>query len=175
MPIDLSHVPPKCDYCILGKQTWASIPKTREGVKATEILERVHVDLCGPMSPTSRSGNVYSMNIIDDFSSYVWSLPLKSESDAAPVLQQWQQVVENLSHHRLKTLITNNGELISKSMQDWCSARGVDHRTTAPHTSAQNGRRKGSTVLSMAKHAPCALHGMLPFTSGTNLWLRLRS
>src|SRR6202023_3119665 len=31
MPVDLSERPPKCDFCILGKQTRSPVPKTRSG------------------------------------------------------------------------------------------------------------------------------------------------
>lgn len=86
MPVDLSSSQPVCDSCILGKQTRSPVPKMWEGVKATMPLERVYVDLCGPMPVASRSGWLYSMNVIDDYSSYVWSLPLKSKSEASSVL-----------------------------------------------------------------------------------------
>jgi len=33
MPIDLSTEPPKCQHCILGKQTKSLVPKIREGEK----------------------------------------------------------------------------------------------------------------------------------------------
>jgi hypothetical protein len=112
MPIDLSSSPPICDSCILGKQTQSLVPKKREGVKATTPLEYVSVDLCGPMPITSHSGHVYYMNIIDDHTSYVWSLPLKAKSDASSVLQRWQRVVENRSRCKLKILVTDNGELL---------------------------------------------------------------
>ena len=166
MPIDLSYLPPKCDFCILGKQTRASIPKTREGIKATKCLERVHVDLCGPMSTMSKAGNCYSMNIIDDFSSYVWSLPLKKKSDAAQAFQQWQLKVENNSERRLKILVSDNGKLLSQSMQDWCSKRGIDHQLTAPHASAQNGRAKRlHRTLNGKARAMC-----LACNAPTSLW-----
>ena len=80
------------------------------------------------------------MNLIDDFSSYAWSLPLKSKDEAASVLQLWHRAVENQSGHCLKILVSDNGELISKSMQDWTSIHGIDHQCTAPYTSAHNGR-----------------------------------
>jgi hypothetical protein len=63
------------------------------------------------------------MNVIDDFSSYVWSLPLKSKEEAASVLQLWHRTVKNQSGHKLKILVSDNGELISKSMQDWASLK----------------------------------------------------
>ena len=89
MPINLSTAPPKCDHCILGKQARTSVPNLREGLKATRRLERVFVDLCGPMSVTSKSGRLYAMNIIDDYSSYVWTIPLRSKDEAAQTLQVW--------------------------------------------------------------------------------------
>ena len=71
MTINLSSSPPKCDACVRGKQTRTPVSKVREGEKATQPLGRVFVDLCGPIRPVSFSGQLYSMNIIDDYSSYV--------------------------------------------------------------------------------------------------------
>jgi hypothetical protein len=134
MPIDLSSAPPKCDSCILGKQTRSPVPKMREGIRATLPLERVYVDLLGPMPCASRTGHVYSMNVIDDHSGYVWSLPLKLKSEAANVLHGWHRAVENRSGQRLKILVTDNGELVSKLMTDWCTEHGIEHHLTAPYT-----------------------------------------
>jgi transposase InsO family protein len=151
--IDLSTSPPKCDLCILGKQTRSTVPSVRENQKATRPLERVYVDLCGPMPVSSRSNRLYSMNVIDDFSSYVWSLPLRSKDEAAPILQSWHRAVENQCGERLKILVTDNGELSSHAMTAWCSLHGIDHQFTAPYTSAQNGRAEclHRTLLNKAR------------------------
>lgn len=153
MTINLSSSPPRCNPCILGKQTRSPVSKVREGEKAKVPLERVFVDLCGPIRPVSSSGHLYSMNVIDDCTSYVWSLPLKSKGDAATILQKWYRVVENQSGYRLKTIVSDNGELVSNSMADWCAQLGIDHRRTAPYTSAQNGRaeRLHRTLLDKAR------------------------
>jgi transposase InsO family protein len=140
MPIDLSSLPPKCDHCALGKQTHSSVPKVREGIKASKRLERVYVDLCGPMAVASRTGNLYCMNLIDDFSGYVWSIPIRSKSDASSALQTWHKAVTVQSGDTLHILVTDNGELVSKSTQLWCQTHGIDHQCTTPYTSAQNGR-----------------------------------
>jgi transposase InsO family protein len=165
MTIDLSSTPAKCTHCVLGKQTRSPVPKIREGPKATERLGRVFVDLCGPMPTVSRSGRLYSMHVIDDFSSYVWSLPLRSKADAASVFQLWHKHVTTQTGLPLKVLVTDNGELVSKSMKEWCLSLGIDHVVTAPHTSAQNGRaeRVHRTILGKARamrlacHAPSSL------------------
>lgn len=67
VPFDLSRMPAKSESCILSKQVRNSIPKIREGLKATRPLEKVHIDLTGPVSVASRSGNQYGMNMVDDF------------------------------------------------------------------------------------------------------------
>jgi transposase InsO family protein len=99
------------------------------------------------------------MNVIDDFSSYIWSLPLRTKEEAASILQLWHHAVEKQSGHQLKILISDNGELISKSMQDWASTHGIDHQQTAPYTSAHNGcaKRLHRTLLgkSRAMHLSC--------------------
>ena len=142
MTIDLSSAPPKCTHCMLGKQTHFPVPKLWEGPKATKRLERVFVDLCGPMPCVSRTGRLYAMHVINDFFSYVWSLPLRSKGDASSVFQLQHKHVTTQTDLPLKCLITDNGKLISKSMHEWCQSLGIDHTVTAPYTSAQNGHAK---------------------------------
>ena len=82
---------PRCDSCVLGKQTKTSVPKARvQGVqegKATRRLEKVWVDLSGPHDVVSRTGGRYVMNIVDDHTSFIWSIILKNKSDAFAALQ----------------------------------------------------------------------------------------
>ena len=153
MPIDLSIPASKCAACILGKQTRSSVPKIREGPKAVVPLERIYVDLCGPMSVTSCSGRLYSMNVIDDYSGFVWSLPLRSKGEASIVMKHWLTAIENQTSHRLKCLVTDNGELSSLLIRDLCADRGILHLFTAPYTSAQNGRaeRLHRTIMDRAR------------------------
>jgi len=132
-----SSSPPECDACILGKQTRTPAPRVKGGEKASRPLERVFVDLCGPIRPISSSGRLYSMNVIDDYSSYVWSLPLKSKGEAASILQMWHRAVVNQSEPRLKILVSDNDELVSNSMEEWCARFGIDHQRIAP---AHDGR-----------------------------------
>ena len=103
------------------------------------------------MPCVSRSGRLYAMHIINDFSGYVWSLPLRSKGDAASVFQLWHKHVTTQTNLPLKNLVTNNGELVSKSMQEWCHSLEIDHTVTVPYTSAQNGCTKRVTVLLLHK------------------------
>jgi hypothetical protein len=82
-----------------------------------ERLGTVFVDLCGPMPSVSHSGCLYSMHIINDFSSYIWSLSLRSKGDVASMLQLWHKHVTMQTGLPLEVLITDNGELVSKSIK----------------------------------------------------------
>jgi Integrase core domain len=127
MHIDLLSSPTTCDHCILGKQTHLPVLKLHEGLRAECQLEQVYVDLCGPLPCVSQSRHLFSMNVIDDFSSYVWSIPVQAKSNAAIALRNWHHAVERQTGEKLRVLVTDNSELVSKSITDWCSLHGIDH------------------------------------------------
>ena len=82
MLINLSRSPPKCDSCIRSKQGRTPVPKTRQGERSHRKLGVIYVDLTGPEAVKSASGNLYVMNIVDDYSSHPWTFCLKLKSDA---------------------------------------------------------------------------------------------
>ena len=56
-----------CEGCVEGKQARASFPSDG-GTRATQVLELVHSDVCGPMKILSFGGARYFVTFIDDFS-----------------------------------------------------------------------------------------------------------
>jgi GAG-pre-integrase domain len=95
MHVNLSSAPPKCQSCILGKQTKTPVLKVREGVRAKGILDIVYIALTGPQSVQSASGFNYVMNIIDDTSSsYVHTVLLALKSVAIKTLKEWVLLAE---------------------------------------------------------------------------------
>jgi hypothetical protein len=76
-----SSAPSSCEHCILGKQTRSSVPKVKQGVRACKKLGIVLVNLLEHPDHVSSSGNHYVLNIIDDFSSFCWAIPLGVKSD----------------------------------------------------------------------------------------------
>ena len=100
----------------------------------------MHVDLMEHLDHASALGNCYVLNIIDDFSSYCWSIPLSAKSEAFPTLQAWELAREAETGLRVGILHPDNGELKCLDLKAWLLSRGTQHQFTAPHTSAQNGR-----------------------------------
>jgi hypothetical protein len=91
------------------------------------------------------------MNIIDDFSGFVWSIPLRFKDQAALALKAWLFALEVQSPHRLTSFVTDNGELASSQIQQWCTQKGILHLFTAPYTSTQNGRAERLHCMLMDK------------------------
>jgi len=142
MPATFSTAPPDCDSCVIRKQTKTPVPKKREegpGHRATQKLEKVWVDLIGPISVTSANGNRYVMDLLDDYTSKGWLIPLKSKDQAFPELQAWELAREKETGFTVGTYRVDNRELKSKKMESWLKSRGVQQNFTAPYTSAHIG------------------------------------
>jgi len=139
MRVDLSHVPPICEACILGKQTHTSIPKERQGEKSIRRLQKIFVDLAGKQACVSATGNLYNMSIIDDYSSYIWAIPLKAKDDAFPALSAWKELTEAETGEKVGIIQVDHGELDSSKTQAWCNTNGITLCFTAPYSSAMNG------------------------------------
>ena len=141
MPTNLSNLPPICDHCILGKQTRTPVPKVREGERAQRRLEKVFLDITGPEDTQTAYGELYTLNFIDDFSQKTWVYILKRKADAFERFKEWQALVTRETNLAVNIFRTDNGgEYTSKTFEKYLQDDGIKHQTTAPHTSAQNGK-----------------------------------
>lgn len=68
-----------CTNCLVGKQHRDTIPK-RSLWRASQRLELVHADICGPIKPASNSNKGYFLSFIDDFSRKTWIYFLHEKS-----------------------------------------------------------------------------------------------
>ena len=57
-----------CEPCLMGKMTKTPFSGTME--RATDLLEIIHTDVCGPMSVEARGGYRYVLTLTDDLSRY---------------------------------------------------------------------------------------------------------
>ena len=79
----------------------------------------VHVDLLEHPEHVSSLGNKYVLNIIDDFLSYTWSLPLTTKSDAYNALMDWEHAQELETPLYVGIYCSNNGKLKYAELQEW--------------------------------------------------------
>jgi hypothetical protein len=60
---------PICEGCILGKHHVSNFP-SKSNSCSIELLELVHIDLCGPMQTPTHGGAKYFVVFIDDYSRF---------------------------------------------------------------------------------------------------------
>lgn len=141
-----------CVTCLEGKQTRLSFKSSHS--RATQLLETVHSDICGPMETTSLGGAKYFITFIDDFSKKVFVYFLKKKSEALEKFKQFKSQVENQLECRIKCLRTDNGlEYLNNAFSELLATAGIVHQTTTPYTPEQNGvsERMNRTLVEKAK------------------------
>ncbi|GAU13002.1 hypothetical protein TSUD_173010 [Trifolium subterraneum] len=75
-----------CNDCVIGKHQRDTIPKSTSW-RASEKLELIHSDICGPINPSSNGGCRYFITFTDDYSRKTWTYPLKEKSSAFDVFK----------------------------------------------------------------------------------------
>ncbi|PLW10331.1 hypothetical protein PCASD_21666 [Puccinia coronata f. sp. avenae] len=148
---------------------------------ATKPLEIIHMDLCGPMTPASRGGNLYFLKIIDGYSKYRFIYPLRLKSDTFRAFSNFLSKAEKASGHQLISVVSDNGgEFVNKHFQSLFSSRGIQHITSAPYTPQQNPiAERGNRTTIVKTRAMLATAGMPLFWWGeaitTAVYLENRS
>ena len=67
-----------CEPCLMGKMTKTPFSGTME--RATDLLEIIHTDVCGPMNVEARGGYRYFLTFTDDLSRYGYIYLMKDKS-----------------------------------------------------------------------------------------------
>ena len=127
-----------CEGCMYGKQSKRSFP-VGQSWRATEPLELVHADLCGPMRTESLGGSKYFLLFVDDYSRMSWVYFLKFKSEAFEQFVKFKAIVEKQKGSNLKTLRTDRGgEFTSGEFNQYCEKHGIHKEHTTPYTPEQN-------------------------------------
>ena len=143
-----------CESCLVGKQTRNSFPSATPH-RSSQVLELLHADLCGPISPSTLAQNRYIFVIIDDNTRYMWSILLKEKSEVFEKFKTFKALVEKDVNKVIVTLRTDRGgEFTSRNFQDYCSNNGIRRHLTAPYTPQQNGvvERRNRTLMEMTRN-----------------------
>jgi transposase InsO family protein len=136
-----------CKGCALGKNIKKPFPRNKNISK--EILDLIHLDVCGPMPSRSLGGSLYYVIFIDDYSRKTWLYLLKTKHEVFSKFQEFKEEIENLTNKKIKTLRTDNGgEYTSKEFVAFCKSTGIGRELTVPHNPQQNGvaERKNRSI-----------------------------
>ncbi|CAN6310868.1 unnamed protein product [Urochloa humidicola] len=149
----IEHVGELCDSCLAGKQRRLPFPK-KANYRADDLLELVHGDLCGPITPATHGGRRFFLLLVDDCSRFMWLHLLSSKDEAAAAIKVFKALVEKETGKKLKVLRTDRGgEFTSIEFGQFCAEEGVERHLSAPYSPQQNGvvERRNQTVVGMAR------------------------
>ena len=79
--------------------------------------------------------------ILDDFSHYTWTFPLRHKSDVLPTLISFHAFVGTQFQRLIQCFQIDNGKEFDNSVsRAFFAKHGIALRLTCPYTSQQNGR-----------------------------------
>ena len=91
-----------CGSCLLGKQARQTFPKATS-YRASTVLELLHGDLCGPITPGTPAGKRYIFVVIDDHTRYMWSMLLREKSEAFESFKRLRSAIEQETGGKYKS------------------------------------------------------------------------
>lgn len=142
-----------CHDCLVGKQRRDSIPK-KSLWRASQRLQLVHADICGPITPTSNSHKRYLLSFIDDYSRKMWIYFLTEKSEAFTMFKCYKNLVEKETGSYICCLRTDRGgEFTSNEFNEYCKANGIKRQLTTAYTPQQNGvaERRNRTIMNLVR------------------------
>jgi len=152
MHFKTSYVPKPCEVCLGGKMSRLPFPTNQN--RATNILDIVHTDVCGPMRTRSNGNALYLLTFTDDHTRWCEVFFLKSKSEVASKFLEYKCKVENHTGRRIKAIQSDNGkEFCNSEMDAILKNVGIHRRLTTVYTPQQNGvaERRNRTLIETAR------------------------
>ena len=136
-----------CDDCITAKSTRSPFPKHSENA-AKKTLERVSGDIM-EVGLTSAYGDKYISGFKDQYSHYIYPVPVASKSEA---FHTFKLFIQNVGTPRILRT-DNGGEYLSDEFQSFLLEKGIKHELTVGYSSQQNGsiERSWRTLMDTAR------------------------
>jgi transposase InsO family protein len=154
----------QCDSCHMNKSHRASMPQAGTQ-RATQPLELVHSDVCGPLQAQSIGAKaIYFVTFIDDFSRYTVVYPMQRKSEVFDRFVIYKAWAETRTGKRVRCLRSDGGgEYNSKAFDNFMRTYGITRQLTPSYTPEHNGvaERANRTLMEMVR---CMLYNArLPY------------
>ena len=108
--------------------------------RASDLLELIHTDVCGPMSSTARGGFQYFITFTDDLSRYGYVYLMRHKSETFEKFKEFQNEVENQHGKKIEALRSDHGgEYLSHEFSDHLKSCRIVPQLMPPGTPQRNG------------------------------------
>jgi len=149
------------EACEKEKATKLPSPKQPLQNRATKLLERIHVDLIGPMdTPTPVKQNKYLMMIVDDHSRYMLTHAIPTKGDAGDaliiIINKLEKAVSSVHERPIQLSQIQadwGGEFRNSKLITELNQGGITLKETVPKHSETNAivKRANRTILEMSR------------------------
>lgn len=142
-----------CESCVAGKQTRRPFI-SGEGRQSRRVLELIHSDVCGPVTPVGVGGEKYFVTFIDDWSRFTVVFLISSKDQVLGAFRNYVAAVSAKFGSKISRLrCDNGGEFKNGAFLNFCKQKGIQVEFTVPYTPEQNGvsERKNRTLVEMAR------------------------
>ena len=168
-PFDVRDID-KCVSCIKGKNTRT---RGKGSSRATELLQLIHTDTCGPFPTATRNGHRYFITFTDDYSRYGYIYLIRDKSESLDTFKIFKAEVENQINKKIKGVRSDrggefygrndaSGEQCPGSFARYLEQSGIVPQYTMPGTPSMNGiaERGNQTLQDMVRSmmAESSLH-----------------
>ena len=126
-------------------------------------MEIIHIDICGPFTPSTLGGYKYFITFIDDFSRYGYIFLIHEKSEALDMFKIYKVEIELKQEKKIKIVRSDQGgefygrygeaEQIPGPFAKFLQECGVDAQYTMPREPEQNGvaERRNRTLMDMVR------------------------
>ena len=126
-----------CPDCACYLRSKAPRQGFMQAAPVGEPWERISIDICGEF-PTSRSGNRYILTVLDLFSRWAESFPIRNHEASTVARVLSEQVFSRFGIP--KQILSDRGaEFESTLMRELCQALGIDKLRTTSYKPSTNG------------------------------------
>lgn len=142
-----------CEPCLKGRQTRLPFQE-KERKNSNRILELIHSDLCGPVTPTTHDNKKYMLTFIDDYSHFAYIYLIESKTEVLKHFKYYVNTVEAQFGTKISRFRCDNGtEYKNKEFNDYCNEKGIRREFSMNYTPQQNGvsERFNRTLVEKAR------------------------
>lgn len=142
-----------CEPCVSAKQTRNPFTLSEER-RSSRVLEIIHSDVCGPVTPVGWNNVRYFVSFVDDWSRFTVVYLIRSKDEVVNCFKHYEaQVTAKFGVKISRFRSDNGGEYTSKAMRSFCASKGIRMEFTVPYTPEQNGicERMNRTLVEKAR------------------------
>jgi hypothetical protein len=107
MNLPTLHKPGSCEVCSCSKMTLLPLPSHFSQVHLP--LQRIHMDLVGPITPCSNIGFKYFLTVVDQYLSFKFVRFLKAKSNTFLEFEKLATLIKIIQDSKIKEIFSDSG------------------------------------------------------------------